>query len=113
MRDFKKNRKAMLEVKRKAFGIVRREFKKMKIHPGRILEIGTGTGEYTRVLAETFPFSEIISIDIRTGLGKRLVKFGQEFRSNVKFLFSDGVKPGFKRETFMGKQPFGNPVTAC
>ena len=64
-----------------------------------ILEIGSGTGVYTRVLAEKYTSSGITAVDI----SKEMVKFAEKkFASdkNVKFLVADAEDSDFGRDKF-------------
>jgi len=65
----------------------------------RILEIGSGTGEYTREIAEMFPDAEVLGIDISGKILKIAQKKCQDFK-NVSFKTVSAYDTGFKKQSF-------------
>lgn len=68
-------------------------------HPKRILEIGSGAGSATRLLATTFPSARITALD----LSAPYLKVAQENLKafpKIDFLQGDGTDLEFKDETF-------------
>ncbi len=65
----------------------------------KILELGSGTGVFTRLLAETFPQSQIIAVD----LSPHYIKYSKEKSldyKNIDFMVADAEHLPFKDESF-------------
>jgi len=73
--------------------------KNLRTTQPRILEIGSGTGEYTREIAEMFPDAKIFGIDISGKILKIAQKKCQDFK-NVSFKTISAYDTGFKKESF-------------
>jgi len=65
----------------------------IKVEPQDILEIGCGTGFYTKLLKERFPASKIVSLDI----SEEMVKIARKSVRESLFFVADGEETGIKR----------------
>jgi malonyl-ACP O-methyltransferase BioC len=73
--------------------ICRQLINEIQVEPQDILEIGCGTGFYTKLLKERFPASKIVSLDI----SEKMVKIAKEKGVKSLFFVADGEEIGIKR----------------
>jgi ubiquinone/menaquinone biosynthesis C-methylase UbiE len=51
--------------------------------PGRVLDVGTGTGRVARVCAERWPAAEVVGVDLSAGMVEEARKLGGNVRYDV------------------------------
>lgn len=76
--------------------IVKSNFKKKNL---KILEIGCGTGEYTKRIASSLPKSKIIGLDISNNILEIARKKCRE-KKNVSFVNKSAYKTDFNKDSF-------------
>jgi malonyl-CoA O-methyltransferase len=102
-------------IQEQAAEILIRSIKTASLSPGRILDIGCGTGILTRKLADLFPEAEILALDLAPGM---VNEASSRFigNPNVRFLAAD-IEKDFPDDPFdliassMAFQWFDHPET--
>jgi ubiquinone/menaquinone biosynthesis C-methylase UbiE len=60
--------------------------------PGRVLDLGTGTGFVAKALAERYPEAEVVGIDLSSGMiGEAVLKLPPELAGRVRFEVGDAA----------------------
>jgi len=84
-----------------SFAPVEAALARLEVVPGRILDLGTGTGLAARLLAERFPSAEVVGVDVSPAMvaeARRMLSPTLTLR--VDFQVADGAKLPFADASF-------------
>ncbi len=89
---------------------------RLEASPGRILDIGTGTGAAALELADRYPDAEVVGIDVSAEMIARAGARAADLSSRVHFLVADIAsfeeEEGFDLITMLNMPPFFDRVVA-
>ena len=84
-----------------AFAALERALSAIEAPPGRVLDLGTGTGSAAFIVANRFPDAEVVGVDIAEGmLDEARSNTPPELADRVRFEAADGSELPFADGTF-------------